>query len=168
MSSWPSSRKAKASESSESPTTPLLQPQALILHATSARTMLTLYYIHRSHALVWPLYPVSFLSDGISNEGAIWCQPTLETGRWARLSRPIVIRYCHSPLKYTWGIYMGAAATAQCDGRDTCKTKQDQNQLWEGGDTGVVLMLGHNARHKHAQTHRYRPTTPSSGIRGGI
>ena len=72
------------------------------------------------------------------------------------------------PLKYTWGIYMGAAATAQCDGRDTCKTKQDQNQLWEGGDTGVVLMLGHNARHKHAQTHRYRPTTPSSGIRGGI
>ena len=74
VSSWPSPWKAKASKSSESPTTSLLHPQAPILHAISARTILILYNSHRVHVLVWPLYPVSFLSGGRSNKGAMWCR----------------------------------------------------------------------------------------------
>ena len=72
--SRPSSSKAKASKSVESPTTSLLQPQALTLHAVSACKMLILHHSHRPHMLVWPLYPVSFLSGGRSNKGAKWCR----------------------------------------------------------------------------------------------
>ena len=63
---------------------------------------------------------------------------------------------------------MGAAATARCDGRDTRKTKQYQNQLWMGGERGVVLMLGHISSYRHASTPRYRPTIPSGAVQEGI
>ena len=92
------------SESSKSPTTTPFKPQPLFLHAISARTMLILYYIHRSHVLVWPLSPVSFLSGGRSNEGEIWCRhQTRDFGNsfLYELSRNATT----PPLKCAWYIY---------------------------------------------------------------
>ena len=65
-------------------------------------------------------------------------------------------------------MHMGAAATAQFDGRDAWAMKQYQNQLLVGGEMGVALLLGHIYHHRHAPTPHHRPITPSSGIEEGI
>ena len=114
VSLWPSPWKAKTSESSESPTTIPFKPQPLFLHATSTRTMLILYCIHRSHVLVRPLSPVSFLLGSRSNEGAIWCRhQTRDFGNsfLDRLSRNATTYHTNARGTYRWALQRRLSAT---------------------------------------------------------
>jgi hypothetical protein len=74
VSSWPSPWKAKLPKSSESETATTLQPQALFIHAISARAILVLSYTHRFRMAAWSLCP--FMSHLVSRSsyGAIWCR----------------------------------------------------------------------------------------------
>ena len=167
VSLWPSPWKAKTSESSKSPTTTPFKPQPLFLHAISARTMLILYYIHRSHVLVWPLSPVSFLSGGRSNEGEIWCRhQTRDFGNsfLYELSRNATTPHTQMRLVYIWVKRRRLSATEVVHGPH----KSIRTNFRMGGVMGVVMALGHISRYRHAPTHRYRPKIPSSNIQEGI
>ena len=166
-SSWPSLWKEKASESSESPTTTILQPQPLFLHAISARTMLIWHCIHRSHVLVRPLSPVSFLSGSRSNEGAIWCRhQTRDVGHsfLDKLWRDATIPHFSACGTHTWAQRRLISATEVMHG----PRKSIRTNFRMGGVMGVVTTLGHISRYRHALTHRYRPKLPSSNIQEGI
>ena len=66
---------------------------------------------------------------------------------------------CHFLLKCAWYTHMGAAATAQCDGRDAQTTKQHPNQLSDGWCSGGGNGAG---PHFSAQTRINAPLSPSN------
>ena len=166
VSLWPSPWKAKTSESSKSPTTTPFKPQPLFLHAISARTMLILYYIHRSHVLVWPLSPVSFLSGGRSNEvksGADIRHGTLGIV-FSMNCQEMPPPPTQMRLVYIWVKRRRLSATEVVHGPH----KSIRTNFRMGGVMGVVMALGHISRYRHAPTHHYRPKIPSSNIQEGI
>ena len=166
-SSWPSLWKEKASESSESPTTTILQPQALILHATLALRILIWYCIHWSHLLAWSFYQVSFVSGGRSNEGAIWCRHQKQDVGHSfldKLWRDATIPHFSARGIYTWAQRRLISATEVMHG----PRKSIRTNFRMGGVMGVVTTLGHISRCRHALTHRYHPKLPSSNIQEGI
>ena len=147
-----------------------LHPSSILKHRSFTQCQharCSFYNIRRENMLVWPLYPVSFLSGGRSNKGAMWCRhQTRDFGNAYSMnckempppptSNALII--------HTWSQQRQVSAMEVTHGpRNSIRIN-----FGVGGVMGVVLTLGNILRRRNASTPRYRPSIPFSDVQEGI